>query len=369
MDGASLEASIAMPHNMFCPRSPAQAECPRASAPSCVSGRGRSRARLHQRSHRHVSVNGWMWLRRPLPITWTGTNSTRYPPRTKASNISDSISKWSVSKCNDTHALRLISRNPHCESGRSLPAAAEIRRVIQRLTRRRSQGIAAALCMRLPTTSAAPVSSAQRRKTGISSGRCWPSPSRVITHSHCRPSAAVIPALIAAPLPGFPARRMACAPASTARAAVSSSELSSTTSTSGKYWRTARTSSPMLASSSRQGTTTVHVADQFTSESYPCQPSCAAKSGFCPGCELGVTPDESVKMRREAGVGRFPLPRRSAASMFKADRIMGCEPTSGALSARGAEKAAWYKRAAEGLTPHRQSLASFCWSVAPDRTT
>ena len=106
-----------MPHNMFCPRSPAQAECSTASAPSCVSGRGRSRARLHQRSHRHVSLIGWMWLRRPLPITWMGTNSTRYPPRTKASNISDSISKWSVSRRNARPRLQVDQPKPALRVG------------------------------------------------------------------------------------------------------------------------------------------------------------------------------------------------------------------------------------------------------------
>ena len=64
-------------------------------------------------------------------------------------------------------------------------------------------GNGSALCMRLPTTSNAPVCSAHRQKAGKSSGACWPSPSSIKAHSKPRCRARDNPVLSAAPLPRF----------------------------------------------------------------------------------------------------------------------------------------------------------------------
>ena len=197
-------------------------------------------------------------------MTRIGTNATGCAAARNAINVSDSTSKCSVCSGSAAQVARWMSRKPHCESGRERPARRESWRLIQRFTCRRSQGMARALGIRFPTTSNAPVCPAHSRKAGMSSGACWPSPSSVKTHAKSCCRAWDRPVLSATPLPRFFACRTTCAPADCARAAVSSVEPSSTTSTRGNCWRAAATRAAMLAPSLKQGITTAHVVGPGT---------------------------------------------------------------------------------------------------------
>ena len=174
-------------------------------------------------------------------------------------SISDSTSKCSVLSERLAQVSKCISRKPHCVSGRGLPARRESCRLIHEFTCRRSQGMACALCMRLPMINKAPVCPAQLRKAGMSSGACWPSPSSVTAHSKPCFAASANPVLSAAPLPRFVSCLTILAPAAWAASEVLSVEPSSTTTTSGRCWSAAPTKPAIVAPSLKQGITAAQV--------------------------------------------------------------------------------------------------------------
>ncbi len=226
-------------------------------------------------------------------MTWIGTNSTRQPAATRVASISDSISKWSVCNGRRTAMSRFSRRNPHCESASGVPVNRESRRVIQRFTCRRSHGILAARSIRLPTIIAARVRSEHSRKTGMSSGACWPSPSRLSAQVKPWSRARSQPARNAAPLPELWASRITSAPALAAAAAVPSDEPSSTTMTAGRCRRTPATTAPMLAPSLWQGMTAAHFRVQSISNYW----STVRSDGVCLIRALGRVRRFSVNPR------------------------------------------------------------------------
>ena len=166
-------------------------------------------------------------------MTWIGTKSTRQPASRNASSISDSTSKRQARQGSAAQIFKSTKRKPHWVSGKFLPTRREICRLIQRLACRRNQGMERASCIRLPMTSAAEVVSAFCKKTGISSGRCCPSPSRSTAQSNPFCIAVVRPVFTAAPLPKFRGWETTMAPAFAASWAVLSLDPSSTTTTFG----------------------------------------------------------------------------------------------------------------------------------------
>ena len=115
-------------------------------------------------------------------------------------------------------------------------------RLIQEFACRRSQGMACG-CACGCRQSATPRSVRRNpERPVLSSGACWPSPSRVKAHAKPCFFANDNPVLSAAPLPKFLAWLTTVAPASRAASAVASVEPSSTTITEGRRRRTALTS-------------------------------------------------------------------------------------------------------------------------------
>ncbi|OGW90875.1 MAG: hypothetical protein A3D28_04230 [Omnitrophica bacterium RIFCSPHIGHO2_02_FULL_63_14] len=171
----------------------------------------------------------------------------RRPRAAASSSISDSISNRSVLSRRRETASRVRARYPHCVSGIRRPARRESVQDMSRFVRHLKALMPSGRSRRFPTTTSAPASAP--RKSGNSSGSCWPSESMRITAFAFKCRNVSNPRRIAAPFPPLVARRSTSAPAASALAAVGSLEPSSTTSAPYPRSFTARTTCAMRAAS------------------------------------------------------------------------------------------------------------------------